>query len=68
MIQSLANQATSINKAQQFGDRSIAVLKKAQDQQKADGKAAVSLIESAGKVSQGAPTGDHTGKLVNLKV
>lgn len=45
---------------------SLEVASRVQDQQKAEGKAAVSLIEGAGEVSQQAPAShDGTGQHVN---
>ena len=45
----------------------VRVLKIAQDQQKADGQAAVALIESAGAVSQASASG-NLGQNINIHV
>jgi len=67
MISSIAAQGTQITQAKQHSDMQIAVLKKAQDQMKASGKAALTLIDAAAKPSEAPPTGDHTGKVVNVR-
>ena len=68
MITSIAGHASSAAQLQQLGEQNIAVAKKVHDHQKIEGEAAVSLIETAGSVQQAPPTGDHTGRHVNLRV
>ncbi len=65
MLQSLAEIGTSEAQAKYAADQNIAIAKRAQDHQKVEGEAAVSLIEKAGDIGKAGPTGDHTGKLVN---
>lgn len=68
MLTSIAAHASSAAQVQQFADQNIAVAKSAQDHQKIEGEAAVSLIDTAGDVQQAPPTGDHTGQHLNVRV
>lgn len=68
MLLSLASQATSEAQAQQLAEQSISIAKRAQDAQKVEGEAAVSLIEGAAGIQQAPPTGDQTGQYVNVRV
>ncbi len=67
MIESLASHATHTIQKQTLSEQSIAVLKSAKKQQEAEGRAAVSLIDNVAKIGKARPTGDHTGKLINLR-
>ena len=67
MVSGLASTASAAVQAQQLADQNIAVAKTAQDHQKIEGEAAVSLIDTAASVQKGGPTGDHTGQYVNVR-
>ncbi len=67
MIPSIAASGTQITQAKQHSDMQIAVLKKAQDQIKVTGKAALSLIDAAAEPAKAPSTGDHTGKIINVR-
>lgn len=69
MIQSIASHASATARTEAIDNASIAVTKKVQDQTKAEGEAAVGLIDAAGTIAkQAPPTGDHTGQHVNFRV
>lgn len=68
MITSIAGLASSASQLQQLGEQNVAIAKQVQDHQKIEGEAAVSLIETAGSVQQAPPTGDHTGRHLNVRV
>ena len=68
MIEGIAAYSSSAAQVSQAADTSIAVAKKVLNQQKVEGQAAISLIQSVDLPARPAgPTGDHTGRHVNVR-